>query len=338
MIRYAAKTTMDPDDPKLYCKEKHDLDRALLVGEILHSELGGRDLKSHLYDPDQEAEFIKVKRLRRKMEKEMEKRENERSFVRELRGVPKVTYHPEALKQRLVGVLPPPGAEDPNPSATTAAVVSVTKDMTRNLTVETRGPYLDTSKPPSPTYKSPRARANDEVTITKAPLQPNEMASYVREKVVPTGSKVLKITHKSQAPKQLDPLKSAQGKLKVSDLDRKEEVEYEEWRLVDTAPRPSKDMRKAEKELLRTEARPIATCKPVPMQHMPAIYGGPDWSQNLHDSLRVVAPATSLPPASVYIASLESQRGYNVESLIRELSVVQTEQKDAEPPANNTSK
>lgn len=337
MCRFAAKTTTDPDDPKLYCKEKHELDRALLVGEILHSELGGREAKSHLYDPDQEAEFIKVKRLRRRMDKEIEKRENERSFVRELRGVPQVTYHPEALKQRLNEVLPPSGAEDPHPSQTTAAVVTATKEMVQSLTIQTRGPYLDTSKPPSPTYKSPRARANDEVTITQAPMQPNAMANYVRQKVVPTGSKVLKVTHKSQSPKRLDPLKSSQGKLKVSDLDAKSEVALEEWKMVDTAPHVPREMRRAEKELMATQSRPIATVKPVPMQHLPAIYGGPDWSEHLHDSLRVVQPASSVPSASDYIASLKSQESYNVDSLIRQFSNANTsEEKEAHDDSKET--
>ena len=337
IFRYTKLTTIDPNEPKMYCKEKWDLDTALFNGIITHSELGGRseaaisfggrDPGNNFYDPAQEAEFIKLKREWKAKEKNLDKKNNYVDFTNKLAKVPHIPYRPEFLTSSIGNTISTSMFDSRNVGETCASIEHIASSHIKGEIVESiRGPYLDTKPPKSP-WMIQRRIPEEPIELLKANRGPGQLlpsekvASYYKHVLDTTGELPIEIKLKESPERNKSP-NSASSKKKEARLvpiNKKKEVsmklEDEDISAVDTAPMLSEEMNSTAKKLLTNQNEDeklfdkwtVSNITDIPP--MPVTYCGPSWNAQYKKkpSRNVQEIDKMIPTVTDYINSLRDR-------------------------------
>ena len=347
----------------MYCKEKWDLDTALHNGTVTALELGGRGSHNKLYDPDKEKEFIKIKKIRQKYDKELKKKHDFLNFVNELDNVPDVPYQPSVLVDSIASTLQDStsmfegGGEESKeaePSMLTssqscAAVESVAKQIIKapELVLD-RGPFLDLTRPKSPWGRGP----TDNYSIPKP--KDHLLPSQRIEQFLKPGSKVpvakdfvfsKKKGSKKTGDFPLEEQKANHSGIKKKNSSRKkikaEGDDDSDLMHADTTPALSAEMKAVTANLLSGEVV-VDNTRKAP-QAMPVIYCGPDWENHYKnrkkistESTEIEITKTAVPSVEEYINSLRNRSDFEFENK-RTYKRVSPTRKDEERTAEEGS-
>lgn len=341
--RYAKLTTVDVKEPKIFCKEKWDLDTAIYNGVVNHSDLGGRGSHNYRYDPDKEKEFIKIRRLRKKYEQELQKKHDYVDFVNELDTVPDVPYQPAVLassidaalnaasmsygeRQDTDGIEETPTYATLSSSQSCATVENVAKQIIKapELVLD-RGPFLDVTKPKSPWGRGPSD--NFSVPKPKEPLLPSEK---LKQFLPPNSNVPLAkdfVFSKKKGTKKtgdfpIEEEKSSPSATKKKTKSKKKkhaEDDVSDVLNVDTTPALSAEMDAVAANLLSGDVV-VDNTRKAPAS-IPVIYCGPDWEKHYKDKKKVSTRNTeveitkaSVPSVAEYIESLRNRSDFEFEN------------------------
>lgn len=330
----------------MYCKEKWDLDTAIYNGAITHSELGGRGSSNYLYDPDKEKEFIKIKKMRKKYDRELQKKQDYANFVNELDAIPDVPYQPSVLVSSIESALNTSylmknnGLNEVPTQATLSAthscatVESVAKQIIKapELVLD-RGPFFDLSRPKSPWGRGPTDNFSVPRSKEQAQLLPSEkLAQFLPQNSnVPVAKDFVFAKNKGTKKVGDFPLDNRdtaastieKSKKKVKSFNKKgqsgdPEDDYDLLH-ADTTPALSEEMNAMAANLLSGEIV-VDNTRRIP-DSIPVIYCGSDWEKYYKNKKKVSARnaeveifKAAVPSVSEYIDSLRNRSDFEFEN------------------------